>query len=94
MQVKKMRRRYRQVEQKFSLKERLVFVESLYSAWLHREKLRFTFPIEKLDGNVEVMSELTGQTFKNNSDMKKKVRAWIKEMSELLLDKKAKRDSI
>lgn len=88
----KAKKRYRQARGlKFSLSQRLEFVEGLYSAWLSRERLRLMVPIESLDGNIDVLSELIDQEFSNVLDMKRKVRVWIQEMSEHL-DKKAERD--
>lgn len=73
----------------FSLRERFDFVEGLYDAWNQREKLRLVFPIEPLDGNIDVLSDLIHEEFSSDLDMKRKVRAWLQEV-EGHLDKRVK----
>lgn len=87
-EVKVKQKRYRKAGglkgYKLSLSERLEFVEGLYDAWKHREKLRLRFPIESLDGNIDVLGKLIHEEFSSTLDMKRKVRAWVREVSEHL----------
>jgi len=66
-------------------KQRLDMVTGLYAGWKTREELRrHTFPVEALDGNVDLLSELLEQDFKDDEDMKRKVESWIEEKEESL----------
>ena len=77
---------------KLTRKQRLDMVEGLYAGWKTREELRrHTFPVEALDGNIDLLSELTEQTFKSDLDMRRKVSRWIEEKEERLKTQEEKR---
>jgi hypothetical protein len=68
-----------------TLKQQYEFVTGLYDGWCHQEELRrLTFPMARLEGNIDLLSEFTGQDFKDDEDMKEKVEHWIEETGKKL----------
>ena len=67
-----------------SLRQKLDFVKGLFESWRNQEFILLGYPFEQLDGNVEVMSELLEQDFKDDRDMKRKVESWIEEKEMML----------
>ena len=69
----------------FTLKQQYEFVTGLYNGWKDRESKVKIFPfVEKLDGNVDLLAELTGEDFKDDEDLRRKVESWIEEKKEKL----------
>lgn len=62
-----------------SLRQKLDFVKGLFESWRNQEFILLDYPNEKLDGNVELLAEFTGQDFKDDEDVKRRVSEWIEE---------------
>ena len=75
-----------------SLRQKLDFVKGLFESWRNQEFILLDYPNEKLDGNVDLLSELTEQTFKSDLDMKRKVESWIEETEMRLKTQEEKRE--
>ena len=88
---------------KLILRQRLEMVKGLLSGWCSREEeiqtlieiypgLREVFNRERLTGNVDLLSELLEQDFKDDGDMKRKVESWIEEREMSLRTQEEKRE--
>lgn len=75
-----------------SLRQKLDFVKGLFESWRNQEFILLDYPFEQLDGNVELLAELTGQDFKNDEDVKRRVSEWIEEREMSLRTQEEKRE--
>ena len=75
-----------------SLRQKLDFVKGLFESWRNQEFILLDYPNEKLDGNVELLTEFTGQDFKDDEDVKRRVSEWIEETEMRLKTQEEKRE--